>query len=105
MGINVVWCDISRSTSPMFHYNGQRERTTMILSDDDIKFIKFSKDCIDRGRYSDTTKLTEVYNRCFADRPRFRPIKNTNCGQCIRTRICELYYEMEIVLKKIMVEE
>ena len=77
----------------------------MILSDDDIKFIKFSKDCIDRGRYSDTTKLTEVYNRCFADRPRFRPIKNTNCGQCIKARICELYYEMEIVLNKVMVEE
>ena len=77
----------------------------MVLSDDDIKFIKFSKDCIDRGRYSDTTKLTEVYNRCFADRPNFRPIQGTTCGQCIRTRICELYYEMEIVLKKIMVEE
>ena len=56
----------------------------MVLSDEDIKFIKFSKDCIDRGRYSDTTKLTEVYNRCFSDRPRFRPIKNTNCGQCIK---------------------
>lgn len=105
MGINVVRCDISSSASPMFHYNGQRERTTMILSDDDIKFIKFSKDCIDRGRYSDTAKLTEVYNRCFSDRPRFRPIKNTNCGQCIKARICELYYEMEIVLKKVMVEE
>lgn len=83
----------------------KKKRTTMILSDEDIKFIKFSKDCIDRGRYSDTTKLTEVYNRCFSDRPRFRPIKNTSCGQCIRHRICELYGEMEIVLKKIMVEE
>ena len=77
----------------------------MVLSDEDIKFIKFSKDCIDRGRYSDTTKLTEVYNRCFSDRPNFRPIQGTTCGQCIRTRICELYGEMEIVLNKVMVEE
>ena len=104
MGINVVRYNISSSTSPMFHYNGQRERTTMILSDEDIKFIKFSKDCIDRGRYSDTTKLTEVYNRCFADRPNFRPIQPTTCGQCIRTRICELYGEMEIVLNKVIEE-
>ena len=76
----------------------------MILSDEDIKFIKFSKDCIDRGRYSDTTKLTEVYNRCFSDRPNFRPIQPTTCGQCIRHRICELYGEMEIVLNKVIEE-
>lgn len=72
----------------------------MILSDEDIEFIEFSKDCINRGRYSDTTHLTEVYNRCFADRPNFRPVNNTNCGSCIKHRICELYGEMQIVLEK-----
>ena len=74
----------------------------MILSDEDIEFIRFSKDCLNRGRYSDTKKLTEVYNRCFADRKNFKPIQNTNCGSCIRHRISELYGEMEIALGNLM---
>lgn len=74
----------------------------MILSDEDIEFIRFSKDCLNRGRYPHTEKLTEVYNRCFADRPNFREIHNTNCSSCIKHRICELYGEMELILNKMV---
>lgn len=70
----------------------------MILTDDNISFIRFAKDIMDKGRYCDTAKLTEVYNECFADRPNFKPVKNTNCGSCLRHRIGELYFEMQKVL-------
>lgn len=72
----------------------------MILSKEDIEFIKFSKECLNKGRYSDTNKLTEVYNRCFGDRTNFKPIQNTNCGSCIKHRISELYSEMDKVLQE-----
>lgn len=77
----------------------------MILSDKDIEFIRFSKDCVNKGRYSDSKELTEVYNRCFADRENFKPVNNTNCGSCIRQRICELFGEMEKALAKMEIEK
>lgn len=76
----------------------------MILSSEDIEFIKFSKDCVNKGRYSDANRLTEVWNRCYADQPNFRPVKTTMCGPCIRTRICQIYADMMAALKDVPVE-
>lgn len=77
----------------------------MILSSEDIEFIRFSKDCLNKGRYSDISRLTEVYNRCFADRVNFKPVQNTQCSSCVRHRICELYSEMIAVLGKMEKKE
>lgn len=76
----------------------------MILSDSDREFIEYSFGLINSAKYPSTQKLTEVYNRCFADRLA-RPVTNTNCGACIRGRIKELYSEMNKILKEIGNEE
>lgn len=73
----------------------------MILTDENIRKIKFFKDLINRGRYGDIQEITNTYNEVFSDRPNFKGVKPTNCGSCLRARICEMYGEMEIVLEKL----
>lgn len=73
----------------------------MILSDENIEKIRFFKDLINRGRYGSTEDITNTYNEVFKDRPNFKPVKPTNCGSCLRLRICEMYGEMEAVLGKL----
>lgn len=77
----------------------------MILSDKDIAFINFAKDVMDKGRYADSMTITETYNRVFGDRPNFKPINNTNCGQCIRHRVGEMWGEMKKALAEVEQKE
>lgn len=77
----------------------------MILSDEDIAYIKWAKEIIDRAHYPDTKKITEVYNRCYSDRPNFKPVSHTNCGSCLRQRVLTLHRDMENILKKMEIEK
>lgn len=72
----------------------------MILKDEDIEFINWASGIINKGNYPSSQAITDCYNRCFADRLK-RPVNNTNCAQCIRTRVFELKRDMDIELKKI----
>lgn len=73
----------------------------MILSKEDIEFIEYSKAQMDKGRYSDIQKLTEVYNRCYSDLPNYKAVQSTNCSSCIRHRIGKLYGDMQNALNDI----
>ena len=73
----------------------------MILSSEDEEFIRFAKECMDRGHYAASAKITDAYNRCFSDRPNFKPRKNTNCGSCLRHMVGELYSSMAMALEQI----
>jgi hypothetical protein len=57
----------------------------MKFTDEDIKLIKKFVDIKNRGYYANGTEVTEVYNRVLEKR-----LAPTNCGSCIRQRICEL---------------
>ncbi|MBQ0088584.1 MAG: hypothetical protein KBT27_04555 [Prevotellaceae bacterium] len=72
----------------------------MILTNEDIEFIKYSKEQLNKGRYSDIKKLNEVYNRVYVDNPNFKKENIPMCGPCIRRKICEMYNDMEIVLRE-----
>lgn len=73
----------------------------MILSKEDKEFIDFAYDCINRARYCSSQQLTKVYNRCFADRVNFTPVKDTSCGSCLRSRVMELKREMDAAIAKL----
>ena len=57
----------------------------MKFTDEDIKLIKKFVDIKNRGYYANGSEVTEVYNRVLEKR-----VNPTNCGSCIRQRICEL---------------
>lgn len=73
----------------------------MILSDEDIEKISHFKDLLNHGRYASSTDVTDTYNRVFADKVNFKPLKSTNCSTCIRQRISEMHAEMVKVLDKL----
>lgn len=72
----------------------------MILSDEDKEYICWAKETIDKAHYPSAERLTEVYNRCFADRKNFKPLAHTNCGSCLRYRVIELYNAYKKILKQ-----
>lgn len=57
----------------------------MKFTDEDIKLIKKFVDIKNRGYYANGSEVTEVYNRVLEKR-----VAPTNCGSCVRQRICEL---------------
>ena len=57
----------------------------MKFTDEDIKLIKKFVDIKNRGYYASGSEVTEVYNRVLE-----KKVAPTNCGSCIRQRICEL---------------
>lgn len=57
----------------------------MKFTDEDIKLIKKFVDIKNRGYYASGSEVTEVYNRVLEKR-----VNPTNCGSCIRQRVCEL---------------
>lgn len=57
----------------------------MKFTDEDIKLIKKFVDIKNRGYYANGSEVTEVYNRVLE-----KKVAPTNCGSCIRQRICEL---------------
>ena len=67
----------------------------MILNKEDLEFIAYAWSLLNSARYCDGKRLTEVYNRCFADRPNFRPKTTTNCGSCMRQMVVELKRESD----------
>lgn len=72
----------------------------MILSDEDIEFIKFASDTVNKGYYPSSHAITDCYNRCYADRFK-RPQGYTSCGMCIRNMVFELKRDLDIEMAKI----
>lgn len=72
----------------------------MILTDEDIEYIKFARSVLNKAHYPSSEKVTEVYNRVYSDSNTFKPLSNTSCGSCIRQRVMKMYNDMEDVLKK-----
>ena len=72
----------------------------MILTDEDIEYIKFARSVLNKAHYPSSEKVTEVYNRVYADSNTFKKLSNTSCGSCIRQRVMKMYNDMEDVLKK-----
>ena len=54
-------------------------------TDEDIKLVERFIEIKNKGYYCDGTQLTEVYNRVLE-----KNVKVTNCGSCLRQRVCEL---------------
>ena len=57
----------------------------MKFTKEDIELIEKFVDIKNKGYYCDGTQLTEVYNRVLE-----KNVKVTNCGSCLRQRVCEL---------------
>lgn len=74
----------------------------MILSDENIEKINFFYSLINKGRYASTEDITNTYNEVFRDRPNFKEVRPTNCGSCLKSRVCEMYFEMELILNKMV---
>lgn len=72
----------------------------MILTDEDIEYIKFAKSVLNKAHYPSSEKVTEVYNRVYSDSKTFKLLSNTSCGSCIRQRVMKMYNDMENVLRK-----
>ena len=74
----------------------------MILTDKSIEKINFLYSLINKGRYASIEDITNTYNEVFRDRPNFKGVKPTNCGSCLKSRVCEMYGEMELILNKMV---
>lgn len=57
----------------------------MKFTKEDIELIEKFIGIKNKGYYCDGTQLTEVYNRVLE-----KNVKVTNCGSCLRQRVCEL---------------
>lgn len=72
----------------------------MILEKEDIEFIQHAYELINKHYFPNTKKITEVYNRVFADKKNFAPKSQTNCGTCLRSRVLEMKAALDKVLKE-----
>ena len=57
----------------------------MKWSKEDIELVEKFIDIKNRGYYYDGAQLTQVYNRVLE-----KNVNVTNCGSCLRGRVCEL---------------
>lgn len=55
------------------------------FTNDDVQFVERAIEVKNKGWYMDGAQLTQVYNRVL-----HKNANVTNCGSCIRQRICEL---------------
>ena len=55
------------------------------FTNEDVVFVEKAIELKNKGYYIDGKQLTDVYNRVLNKR-----VNVTNCGSCIRQRICEL---------------
>lgn len=62
----------------------------MILNEEDAEYIEKAYNIINKSYFPNSNKVTDVYNRVFADRENFRKLNYTTCGTCIRDRVLEL---------------
>lgn len=55
------------------------------FTSEDVQFVEKAIEVKNKGWYMDGAQLTQVYNRVLN-----KNANVTNCGSCIRQRICEL---------------
>ena len=55
------------------------------FTNEDVQFVEKAIEVKNKGWYMDGAQLTQVYNRVL-----HKNANVTNCGSCIRQRICEL---------------
>lgn len=72
----------------------------MKFTDDDVKLIEKFIEIRNRGYYSDSAQLNDVYNRVLE-----KNVAPTNCGSCMRARISELETALNQFKKTLEVKE
>lgn len=72
----------------------------MKFTDDDVKLIEKFIEIRNRGYYSDSAQLNDVYNRVLE-----KNVPPTNCGSCMRARISELETALNSFKKTLEVKE
>ena len=55
------------------------------FTSDDIRLVERFIEIKNKGYYCDGKQLTEAYNRILG-----KNVNVTNCGSCLRQRVCEL---------------
>lgn len=58
---------------------------TFTFTSDDIRLVERFIEIKNKGYYCDGKQLTEAYNRILG-----KNVNVTNCGSCLRQRVCEL---------------
>ena len=56
-----------------------------IVSKEDLDYIEYAFSLINRARYPDFNKVDELHRRLLHSN-----VRPTNCGSCMRIRVCEL---------------
>ena len=72
----------------------------MKFTDEDVKLIEKFIEIRNRGYYSDSAQLNDVYNRVLE-----KNVPPTNCGSCMRARISELETALNQFKKTLEVKE
>lgn len=72
----------------------------MKFTDEDVKLIEKFIEIRNRGYYSDSAQLNDVYNRVLE-----KNVAPTNCGSCMRARISELETALNQFKKTLEVKE
>lgn len=72
----------------------------MKFTDEDVKLIEKFIEIRNRGYYSDSAQLNDVYNRVLE-----KNVAPTNCGSCMRARISELETALNQFKKTLEVNE
>lgn len=72
----------------------------MKFTDEDVKLIEKFIEIRNRGYYSDSAQLNDVYNRVLE-----KNVAPTSCGSCMRARISELETALNQFKKTLEVKE
>ena len=72
----------------------------MKFTDEDVKLIEKFIEIRNRGYYTDSAQLNDVYNRVLE-----KNVAPTNCGSCMRARISELETALNQFKKTLEVKE
>lgn len=72
----------------------------MKWNDEDVKLVEKFIEIRNRGYYSDSAQLNDVYNRVLE-----KNVPPTNCGSCMRARISELETALNSFKKTLEVKE
>lgn len=72
----------------------------MKWNDEDVKLVEKFIEIRNKGFYSDSAQLNDVYNRVLE-----KNVPPTNCGSCMRARISELETALNSFKKTLEVKE
>ena len=72
----------------------------MKWNNEDVKLVEKFIEIRNRGFYSDSAQLNDVYNRVLE-----KNVPPTNCGSCMRARISELETALNSFKKTLEVKE